>query len=95
MGRITGNTGTPNNHDNNHAFNRMALYSDARYDPRDPALVTRPIGNAGNDRDGLDAGANFQNAAFWEGLGFTTTNGWDTTTAANRRHPVIRGLAGQ
>lgn len=96
VGRVFGVIGT-GTFTGNRSFNSMRLYSDSRYDPRDPAQI--PFDDIDSDDEGQhgeDATeGNFRTASWWTGLGFTTANGWNANDATGRRYPTLLGLGGQ
>ena len=99
IGRFYGLHGSVTQTVNNYAFNGMRLFEDSAYDPPRPteilysAFTPTP---AHNNKHGADVGSGALGtgtATFWEGLGFTSANGWNYSMS--KRHPVLLNVGGQ
>ncbi|MCL2805054.1 MAG: hypothetical protein FWD26_03845 [Treponema sp.] len=94
IGRIYGSARTDENKLNNRAFSGMSLFSDTRFDPRDPVRVDVPENPLATSQHGADTGDNLlRSRAFWEnattGLGFSNDD-WDFTLVTTQRYPFLR-----
>jgi len=101
VGRIYGRreaSRPPENFSNNYAWSEIRVFNNSVYSV--PGAGTTPtsdgVENAGASANGANAtSGTLRTPSFWTGLGYTTANGWDTSTIGSRGYPRLAGLGGQ
>jgi len=101
VGRIYGRRDPDSNlanFSNNHAWSEIRVFNNSVYSV--PGAGTTPssdgVENAGASANGINAtSGTLRTPSFWTGLGYTTANGWDTSTVGSRGYPRLARLSGQ